>query len=42
MITENKRRARIYRISAGQKQLTAEQEKWERFSTGVVRVLRYS
>jgi transcriptional regulator len=43
MITENKRRARIYRISrSGQKQLTAEHEKWSRFSAGVGRVLRYA
>src|SRR6478735_3059188 len=32
-VTENKRRARIYRISRGGiKQLTAEQERWIRFS----------
>jgi PadR family transcriptional regulator PadR len=43
MITENKRRARIYRISrAGVKQLTAEREKWASFSSGVARVLRYA
>jgi PadR family transcriptional regulator PadR len=43
MITENKRRARIYRISrGGLKQLTAEQERWIRFSAGVARVIRYA
>jgi len=43
MVTENKRRARIYRISrAGTRQLAAEQEKWDRFSAGVARVLRYA
>ena len=43
MITENKRRARIYRISrGGLKQLTAEQERWNRFSAGVARVIRYA
>jgi PadR family transcriptional regulator, regulatory protein PadR len=43
MMTENKRRARIYRISrAGTRQLAAEQEKWDSFSAGVARVLRYA
>src|SRR5262245_31535050 len=43
MTTENKRRARIYRITrAGLKQLTAEQERWSSFSAGVARVLRYA
>jgi PadR family transcriptional regulator len=42
-ITENKRRARIYRITrAGTKQLTAETERWNRFSGGVARVLRHA
>ncbi|MDE3195394.1 MAG: PadR family transcriptional regulator [Acidobacteriota bacterium] len=42
-VTENKRRARIYRISAaGKKHLAAETEKWSSFSTGVARVLRYA
>ncbi len=42
-ITENKRRARIYRISRGGiKQLTSEQERWIRFSAGVARVIRYA
>jgi len=40
-ITENKRRARIYRITAaGTKQLTSEKERWIKFSGGVARVLR--
>jgi transcriptional regulator len=40
-VTENKRRARIYRISrAGSKQLAAETERWNSFSAGVARVLR--
>src|ERR1700730_18011733 len=35
VITENKRRARIYRISRqGTKQLLAERERWNRFSGG--------
>jgi PadR family transcriptional regulator len=43
VITENKRRARIYRIGrAGTKQLAAETENWSRFSAGVARVLRYA
>ena len=43
MITENKRRARIYRISAaGTKQLKAEKERWNSFSGGVARVLRHA
>ena len=43
MITENKRRARIYRISrAGIKQLMAETESWKSYSAGVARVLRHA
>ncbi len=43
MVTENKRRARIYRISrAGTKQLAAETERWANFSAGVARVLRHA
>jgi PadR family transcriptional regulator PadR len=43
MITENKRRARIYRISrAGVKQLMAETESWKSYSAGVARVLRHA
>lgn len=42
-ITENKRRARIYRITrAGKKQLAAETERWTSFSSGVARVLRHA
>lgn len=42
-ITENKRRARIYRISAaGLKHLVAERKSWDNFSAGVARVLRYA
>ena len=43
MITENKRRARIYRINrAGVKQLMAETESWKSYSAGVARVLRHA
>ena len=43
MVTENKRRARIYRISrAGTRQLVSETERWNRFSAGVARVLRHA
>jgi PadR family transcriptional regulator PadR len=43
MVTENKRRARLYRISrTGAKQLAAETEKWNTFSAGVARVLRHA
>jgi len=43
MTTENKRRARIYRISrAGVKQLGAERASWNNFSAGVARILRYA
>ena len=42
-VTENRRRARIYRVTrAGLKQLAAEQEKWTSFSSGVARVLRHA
>src|SRR5436853_6903626 len=42
-VTENKRRARIYRITkAGTKQLAVETERWTSFSTGVARVLRHA
>jgi transcriptional regulator len=43
MVTENKRRARIYRISRiGLKQLAAEHERWNAFSGGVARILRHA
>jgi PadR family transcriptional regulator PadR len=42
-ITENKRRARIYRINKqGAGHLKAETERWNSFSGGVARVLRYA
>src|SRR6266700_7590294 len=42
-VTENKRRARIYRINtAGTKQLKMETERWSNFSSGVARVLRHA
>jgi len=41
VITENKRRARMYEITRdGKKQLTAETQRWSSFSTGVARVLK--
>jgi len=43
VVTENKRRARIYQMTrAGKKQLTAETERWTNFSTAVARVLRHA
>ena len=40
-LTENKRRARLYSISAaGKQQLQLETERWTNFSAGVARVLR--
>ena len=42
-VTENKRRARVYRITrAGTKQLALEAERWNGFATGVARVLRHA
>ncbi len=42
-VTENKRRARLYRLTAaGEKQLTREREYWDRFAGGVARVLRHA
>jgi PadR family transcriptional regulator PadR len=42
-ITENKRRARIYQLTAvGSRQLAAESERWNSFSSGVARVLRHA
>ncbi|HEX4749803.1 MAG TPA: PadR family transcriptional regulator [Bryobacteraceae bacterium] len=41
MVTENKRRARVYSLTrTGKKQLEAEAERWTNFSSGVARVLR--
>ncbi|HEX4165972.1 MAG TPA: PadR family transcriptional regulator [Bryobacteraceae bacterium] len=43
LMTENKRRARIYRLTrAGAKQLAAERQRWDNFAGGVARVLRYA
>jgi DNA-binding PadR family transcriptional regulator len=43
MVTENKRRARIYKINrAGLKQLANEKQKWKSFTAGVARVLRFA
>ena len=43
VMTDNKRRARVYEITrAGRKRLAAEQERWQSFSGGVARVLRYA
>jgi PadR family transcriptional regulator, regulatory protein PadR len=42
-VTENKRRARIYRINpAGTKHLKLETDRWSNFSSGVARVLRHA
>ncbi|MGC2661046.1 MAG: PadR family transcriptional regulator [Bryobacteraceae bacterium] len=42
-ISETKRRARFYRLTAaGKKQLRFESERWTSFSTGVARVLRHA
>jgi PadR family transcriptional regulator PadR len=42
-VTENKRRARIYRMTrTGTKQLAAENERWQTFSSGVARVLQHA
>jgi PadR family transcriptional regulator PadR len=42
-VTENKRRARIYSITAaGTKQLKAETARWDSFSGAVARVLRHA
>jgi PadR family transcriptional regulator len=42
-LTEKNREARFYSMTAkGRKQLTAEEESWDRLSEGVARVLRYA
>jgi len=42
-ITENNRRARLYRLTrAGQKRLDEEQEKWDRLTRAVGKVLRFA
>lgn len=41
-VTPNNRRARVYRLTrAGQKRLSEEQDKWDRLTDGVGRVLRF-
>ena len=43
VITENKRRARMYQVTrAGRKQLDCETQRWTEFSAGVARVLRHA
>ncbi len=43
VVTEHRRRARVYRIKpAGTRQLAAEREAWNSLSSGVARVLRYA
>ena len=40
-MTENKQRARFYRLtSAGKKQLQVEQDNWQRLSTAVTQLMR--
>ena len=42
-VTENKRRARVYRLTReGRKQLAGETQRWTAFAAGVARVLRYA
>ena len=42
-ITENNRRARIYRLTrAGQKRLNEEEAKWDRLRDAVAKVLRFA
>jgi len=41
--TENRRRARVYKLTrAGERRLVEEQEKWSRLTKGVGKVLRYA
>ena len=41
-MTPNNRRARVYRLTRGvQKRLSEEQDKWDRLTDGVSRVLRF-
>jgi transcriptional regulator len=41
-LTVNNRRARVYRLTrSGQRQLEAEEDKWNRLSEGVGKVLRF-
>jgi PadR family transcriptional regulator len=42
-ITDNNRRARVYRLTrAGQKRLSDEQARWDRLTDGVSRVMRFA
>jgi transcriptional regulator len=42
-VTPNNRRARLYRLTrAGQKHLEAEQEKWDRLTKAVGKILRFA
>src|SRR5438128_1775194 len=42
-LTANNRRARLYRLTrAGHKRLSDEQEKWDRLTEGVAKVLRFA
>jgi PadR family transcriptional regulator PadR len=42
-VTENNRRARLYRVTqSGQKRLHGEQEKWHRLTKAVAKVLRFA
>lgn len=41
--TQNKRRARVYRLTdQGQHQLLAEQERWDHISRAVTKILRFA
>jgi DNA-binding PadR family transcriptional regulator len=43
VVTENKRRARVYEMTrAGRKQVAAETERWNTLANGVARVLRHA
>jgi PadR family transcriptional regulator PadR len=43
VVTENKRRARVYEVTrAGRKQAAAETERWNSLANGVARVLRHA
>ena len=43
VVTENKRRARVYEITAqGKEQLKVEEERWRSATAAVARILRYA
>lgn len=43
VLTENKRRARVYAMTrAGKKQVAAETERWNSLASGVARILRHA